>query len=205
MPCSPCVLELHNECYNYHTICNCWANSRSASISSDSENKRGGPAKQDEEVTDPKSTGRKRAAVLYPIEEGMVCEWAGLKFAGGGEHPIIGCNGNLVASRHHGPNKDTLRNEPGNVHRICHHCHNRWHAANDPAYNWDGPFKPHDPETRATIEEITLNEIKWSMKKLKRMDDDGIELRTVEGEQAVGNHEHFPEKGDSQVSIDGEG
>ena len=40
------------------------------------------------EYSDPVSTGRKRAKEMYPIHAGMVCEWAGLKLAGGGVIPI---------------------------------------------------------------------------------------------------------------------
>jgi hypothetical protein len=38
----------------------------------------------------------------------------------------------LQQARHHGPDYNTLNNDPTNVSRICHVCHNRWHAANDP-------------------------------------------------------------------------
>jgi hypothetical protein len=162
---------LHDECFNHHTICGCFSSSRSQDTGDVPRNIRGGPTKSDEEVTDPKSTGRKRAAVLYPIEEGMVCEWSKLKFAGGGKHPIIGCLGRPASDRHHGPNKDTLRNELGNVHRICDYCHNRWHAANDPDYDPEGPFTPHDPNTLATLEEIADNEIYWLTTKTKKVVD----------------------------------
>lgn len=168
--CPPCNLELHNECFNNHSVCGCFDRASLAESKSE-QNKRGGPTKADSEVTDPKSTGRKRAAVLYPIEEGMVCEWTKLKFAGGGKHPIIGCLGNLASDRHHGPNKDTLRNEQGNVHRICDFCHNRWHAANDPDYDPTGPFQPHDPTTLATLEEIADNEIYWITTKTQKVVD----------------------------------
>lgn len=131
--------------------------------------------KLDTEVRDAKSTGRKRAAQLVPLkdEEGnpVVCSWAGLKFAGGGEYPIVGCiiPGRPATNRHHGPDKDTLKNFPGtNLHAICTYCHNRWHALNDPGYveyisrvGGLDKIRPHDSETRATVEEMVQNEQRW--------------------------------------------
>ena len=156
----------------------------------------GRPMSEAHEITDVLSTGRKRAAMLYPIFEGMLCEWAGLKNAGGGVVPIIGCNGNKLSPKkggdgelvqgdvHHGPDKNTLANQPGNAHRICAYCHHRWHAANDKFYGprpkradgkVDGtmPFIPlpdyecleHDADTLATEEEIEENEKYWASRK----------------------------------------
>lgn len=152
-----------------------------------SENKRGGPTKDADEVTDVTSTGRKRAAEMYPIEKGVTtCEWSRLKRAGGGVKPITGCNDNLATHRHHGPDKNTLNNEVGNVHRICVHCHNRWHTNNDAYYgvrptSGSDPFipvghewHPHDPDTKATDEEIVQNEISWTRRKVKKADDESI-------------------------------
>lgn len=123
------------------------------------------------EYSDPVSTGRKRAKEMYPINAGMVCEWAGLKFAGGGVVPIVGCVGRPASDRHHGPDKNTMNNAPGNLHRICDHCHNTWHALNDPHYGerpehtkpfipLSGMFAKHDPTTRATTAEIIEAETK---------------------------------------------
>lgn len=123
---------------------------------------------------DPVSTGRKRAAEMYPISPGMVCEWANLKRAGGGVVPIVGCLGRPASDRHHGPDKNTMNNAPGNLHRICDHCHNTWHAVNDPHYGdrpvHTQPFIPkgdknvdwfdHDPDTQATTQEIIEAETK---------------------------------------------
>lgn len=75
-----------------------------------------------ENLRDPKSTGRKRAAQLYPINSDDPCEWRGLRNCGGGRRPIIGCLDGTQKHRHHGPVKDTTRNEQGNVHRICTDC-----------------------------------------------------------------------------------
>ena len=147
----------------------------------------GRPMAEPGDITDITSTGRKRAAMLYPIFENMKCEWAGLKFAGGGVEPIIGCDNNIIqpnkgpqkGDRHHGPDKNVINNSPGNVHRICSPCHNRYHAKNnryytgprppagepwlpDPQY---GECKPHDPDTKATPEEIEENEKYWAKNK----------------------------------------
>jgi hypothetical protein len=123
------------------------------------------------EYSDPVSTGRKRAKEMYPIHAGMVCEWAGLKLAGGGVIPIVGCVGRPASDRHHGPDKNTMNNAPGNLHRICDHCHNTWHALNDPHYGerpeHTKPFLPltgecakHDSVTKATTIEIIEAESK---------------------------------------------
>jgi hypothetical protein len=108
---------------------------------------------------------------MYPITPGMVCEWAGLKRAGGGVIPIIGCVGRPASDRHHGPDKNTMNNAEGNLHRICDHCHNTWHALNDPHYGerpeHTKPFLPltgecakHDSVTKATTIEIIEAESK---------------------------------------------
>ena len=149
-------------------------------------NQRGGQVKDNSDVTDITSTGRKRAADAYPIIPGMECQWAGLKCAGGGIVPIIGCLGNKAVARHHGPDKNTLHNDAGNVHLICVHCHNRWHTANDSYYagerpsgdNTDSPWLPvgevkqHDSITKATAEEVINNELYWSTRKTKKAEVD---------------------------------
>jgi len=133
---------------------------------------RTGPTKSDEEVTDPKSTGRKRAVEVKPITEGMICEWANLKYAGGGSYPVVGCPGNLATNVHHGPDKNTLNNDPTNLHAICSPCHNRWHTRNDGSYLEDKPgntwlpigeCKAHDSSTRATVVDVALNEAYWKL------------------------------------------
>lgn len=85
-------------------------------------------------MKDPVSTGRKRAAVAYPIQAGQVCEWAFRKNAGGGIEPIIGCAGRPASHIHHGPDKSTLNNDRDNISLVCEFCHNRWHVANDKFY-----------------------------------------------------------------------
>lgn len=134
----------------------------------------GRPPKDESEMTDPESTGRKRAAAALPAEElaGMICEWALLKEAGGGLYPIRGCHGNKATDRHHGPDKNTLNNErKSNLHGICSFCHNEWHAKNDATYvgvrpkdgtPWVpvGEYKLHDPDgERMTIKEALAYEI----------------------------------------------
>lgn len=156
----------------------------------------GGGALAPTMVTDAKSTGRKRAVMLAPILEGMLCEWAGLRQAGGGPIPIVGCAGNQLSDKkngdeeqgwlpghlHHGPDKATLNNAVGtNLHRICSICHNRWHAANDPFYGTRGeahqPFLPtvdyylHDANTEATVEEQEAAEKWWGIKRKERRGD----------------------------------
>lgn len=141
-----------------------------------SEQGRGGQVKDPDAVTDTESTGRKRAAKLFPIEPGMPCEWAGLKLAGGGVQPIMGCipeGRNAATDIHHGPNKSTLANLVGNVHRICSTCHNRWHTVNDRFYNTPRPagmywwpleeydVYEHLPFVYPTDQERAANEIAW--------------------------------------------
>lgn len=199
--CWACVSGLHEECFDLTPIDNagykcCCFDSKPGSDSDNWAKEIGRPVSAPADITDVLSAGRKRAAMLYPIFDGMTCEWAGLKYAGGGVEPIIGCNGNKLSSQkggngelvqgdvHHGPDKNTLANEPGNAHRICAFCHHRWHAANDKFYGErpkkedgkiDGtkPFLPleeyvwsdHDKETQATDEEMAENEIYWASRK----------------------------------------
>lgn len=195
--CWSCAVSLHEECFDMTEIEEGYKCCCTNAPKQDEETRSvGRPISSPEDITDVLSAGRKRAAMLYPIYEGMTCEWAGLKNAGGGVEPIIGCAGNKLSPKkggdgdlvqgdvHHGPDKNTLENSPGNAHRICAFCHHRWHAANDKYYGKrptredgkiDGtkPFLPldeyellqHDPDTRATDEEIKENEIYWSSRK----------------------------------------
>lgn len=195
--CWPCIVGLHEECYDpqldelageiddgQHWVTCC------CSVSKVEDAKEfmgiGRPVSDPKDIGDITSTGRKRAAMLYPIMEGMLCEWSGLKFAGGGVEPIIGCDGHTLTAdkgptkgdRHHGPDKNTISNDPGNVHRICSSCHNRWHARNnefygprppaDQQYLPVVPFELHDPKTLATDEERADNEEWWAKSKADR-------------------------------------
>lgn len=123
--------------------------------------------KDDTVLRDQQSTGRKRAAKAYPLDETALCEWSMKKNCGGGYRPITGCLAGLQQARHHGPDKNTLNNDKGNVHRICHTCHNRWHTLNDPGYVWNSTYDRHDP-FEATIIDIESSEDFWSSKKLTR-------------------------------------
>lgn len=126
--------------------------------------KRSVGVKSPEQVKDPLSTGRKRAAMMYPIFPGKACEWRGKKNCGGGLHPIVGCIEGVQEHVHHGPVKNTLRNEPTNVHRICATCHNRWHGANNPVYDEElYDTLPHQPQP-ATDLELRYNDISRTLK-----------------------------------------
>ncbi len=130
------------------------------SVPHQSYNLVGHPVKDPDKVKDRHSTGRKRAAELYPIIEHRACEWQGKKNCGGGI-PIVGCINGLQRDRHHGPIKDTLENAPGNVHRICKPCHNRWHTVNDAKYVEEEWAKTkHDPQPAEEIE-LLANEAYW--------------------------------------------
>lgn len=193
--CSYCAVGFHWECPNPNGIeCCCTlldnstagpSNLRDVLIGSSGaveKKERGGQIKNMADVNDLESTGRKRAAKLFPIpKEGeprypLACEWQGLVAAGGGVIPIVGCDSGLAKNIHHGPDKNTLANFVGNVHRICSPCHNRWHTINDKYYlgvrpEGDMPYVPleeydwftHSLE-RATKEQLALSEAAWGMK-----------------------------------------
>ncbi len=112
-------------------------------------------SKRDDELKDPHSTGRKRAAILFPLDKDEPCEWRSKAYCGGGKYPIIGCLAGFQENRHHGPDKNTLKNEEGNVHRICDDCHNIWHSQNDPTYDSYNAKLKHEPRG-ATPHEISL-------------------------------------------------
>lgn len=137
----------------------------------------GRPPKDNNDLVDPESAGRKRAAQLLPKEllATMICEWALLKEAGGGVEPIKGCHGNRATDLHHGPSKNTLHNERGednrNLHAICSYCHNLYHARNDKYYEGTRPlddtpwlpvgdWKPHNPNgPKMTVQEAMVEEL----------------------------------------------
>jgi hypothetical protein len=109
--------------------------------------------KRDATLKDQQSTGRKRAARMYPLSPDAPCEWRGQGEVGGGNHPIVGCVSGVQEARHHGPDKSTSNNEEGNVHRICHRCHNRWHAANNEDYDWNSTLvNSHSPRPQTDDE-----------------------------------------------------
>lgn len=198
--CWPCKVGLHEECLDVQMVapeepedqlvddnwvtCCCTITPNVEEVAE--RRGVGRPMKDPNDITDILSTGRKRAQMLYPIIDGSECDWAWLKFAGGGVEPVIGCSGNLIFSergkggRHHGPNKNVIANEPGNVHRLCMSCHARWHALNNQYYGSRPPvgenYLPlpeheslrHDPNTRATDEEREDNEKYWATAKIDR-------------------------------------
>lgn len=115
-------------------------------------------------LTDQQSAGRKRAARMYPLDPAKPCDFRGSSNCGGGSNPITGCLSGKQEARHHGPDKNVSNNEAGNVHRICHYCHNRWHAANDPGYDWNATIYPgHDPRsmTDSEREAAMLDEMRY--------------------------------------------
>lgn len=125
----------------------------------------------DANLKDQQSTGRKRAAVMYPLDREADCDWKMSKNAGGGSKAIIGCINGKQQARHHGPDKNTLNNDLGNVHRICHNCHNRWHTENDNIYVSGIIQNPHSP-VGASMQDIGNNEIYWAGRKVVKANDD---------------------------------
>ena len=197
MMCPPCLVGLHEECYEIIIIedslltdCCCQVESNVLTTMETATRLIGGQ-KATEDVTDIISTGRKRAAQLKPIIEGMICEWATLLYAGGGVVPIVGCLGTVLTKEkgkgvntgniHHGPDKSTLNNSDPNLHRICGVCHNRWHALNNPFYAVDRPSDPeeafipisgtsliHDRHTVASADDLEYSELWWDINPKER-------------------------------------
>lgn len=126
--------------------------------------------KDDSNLRDQQSTGRKRAAAKFPLDETAPCEWSMKKNCGGGKFPITGCVTGLQMARHHGPDKNTLNNDEGNVHRICATCHNRWHTLNDEGYDWTAVHEPHSPR-EATVIDISDSEEFWQGRRLVKAKD----------------------------------
>lgn len=168
MACVECGRGFHDECIS-EDCNNCHPDeyqiTQSITATGSRKGMMGAPMKDPETIGDPYSTGRKRAAIQYPLFKTNPCEWRGKKNCGGGLKPIIGCTEGKQAHRHHGPVKNPLRNEPGNVHRICANCHNHWHTENDPQYDeqiYNG--LPHNPEPADELE-LLANETMWKLRK----------------------------------------
>ncbi|SRR6266498_1446158 len=173
MSCTSCGAGFHKECES--TPCCCEGSPPVANLLEEEDNEQilhrnisGRGRARDSNLKDQQSTGRKRAALDYPLSPERACEWKALRYAGGGKHPIIGCHDGKQQARHHGPDKNTLNNEIGNVHRICANCHNRWHTANDSEYTPGDYGKAHNPTIQATIDEIAKNEAYWIRNKPKK-------------------------------------
>jgi hypothetical protein len=161
MGCPGCGRFFHEEC---ETNCENCHGEQDRVVKSITNGSMGAPIKDPDKVTDRFSTGRKRAAVLYPIFKDKPCDWRGKKNVGGG-HGIVGCINGMQQHRHHGPIKDTLRNDPENIHRICTKCHSRWHAVNDPLYSEEEyEDLPHSPEDATDIELLTAD-AEWRLKR----------------------------------------
>ena len=137
--------------------------------------KTGRKMKPNSRLKNPMRTGRMRDNAIKPIGPGDKCEWAELKYAGGGVIPIVGCLGNAATTVHHGPDKDWLNNNEENLHKLCSDCHSAYHKFNDPFYVSRRPepgtpfyfreevldrLTPHDPNTKATKQEILQNIMK---------------------------------------------
>jgi hypothetical protein len=178
MGCLSCGRGFHQECPIGCSICH---SQNQLEIESEPDNdedwrkgfKRNsrGKGRRDETLRDQQSTGRKRAAKEYPLDRNAACEWQGLLFAGGGTYPIVGCLDGKQQARHHGPDKNTLNNELGNVHRICHQDHNRWHSRNDEGYNWGSVYRSHNGETKASPQEQFDDMKTWIHVKLQKVVD----------------------------------
>ena len=228
--CPACYAELHSECLwpmkleevsfkgaqGNIIVCCCDAEEAANDgvieevlIGTSTTDKRGnlpqGANKSASDVRDPTSTGRKRAVKLKPIIEGMVCEWANLRSAGGGVFPIVGCEGIILTTQkgndertgnvHHGPDKSTLNNSDENLHRVCGKCHNRWHELNNPEYNEPRPknggawvpvaeFFPHDKHSLATDRQKQRDAEWWALPKGKRPNYSDY-VHEVTGEEEV--------------------
>ncbi len=163
MPCMGCGRGFHEECDTHCDECHPLIIHNlfeGEALSSSTRNENG--YKSDDKVTDYYSTGRKRAALLYPInkEDPAPCEWRGKKNCRGGL-ASTGCNNGFQQYRHHGPDKTPINNAVGNVHQICKKCHKRWHFTNDAVYVKEEYIKTaHEPQ-EATIEELQEYERKW--------------------------------------------
>lgn len=171
MACVSCGVGLHFECNDEPCCCSVNGAPPVAEEVDEEDVRNRRTYKRDSVLKDQQSTGRKRAAQAYPLDESAPCEWRSLRFAGGGRYPIIGCNDGNQQARHHGPDKNTLNNEKGNVHRICAKCHNRWHTRNDADYVPGNPGKNHDHITQASIQDIMDSELYWARNKTVKAKD----------------------------------
>lgn len=137
--CLACRRGNHKKCFEDFCTCTHFDSTGLPSVDPKPEKKYGKNRKHDHELIDPQSTGRKRAAKMYPLDPNLDCDFAGTLNAGEipGLQGIEGCGireGSKVGSqqaRHH-LDYDTLNNEPDNVVRICHSCHVLIHHKNDP-------------------------------------------------------------------------
>lgn len=173
MACVSCGSGMHFECItvNNDGECCCLNDTPVAEEIEDEPSYKNRTYKTERSLKDQQSTGRKRAAKLYPLDGEAPCEWLGLKFAGGGSIPIVGCSSGKQEARHHGPDKNTLNNDKGNVHRICTKCHNRWHTRNDPTYVAGEIKHYHDERTKASVADTMESELYWARNKTVKAKD----------------------------------
>lgn len=170
--CIACAAEVYAECNNpkyideeYFVPCAFVSDSEVEEI--EEKRQRGRPVKEDSELQNAERVGRQRANRIKPISTGDKCEWAMLKYAGGGVEPVIGCMGNPAAVIHHGPDKSYLNNDESNLHKLCRDCHAIWHARNDKYYDSrpednsafipNQEYKEHDFISKATVDEVIAN------------------------------------------------
>lgn len=187
MYCVMCTANFHSSCLGNctctHETSNITIAVEDGELESDDEGRRSGRTREprggrsssgrrDATLKDQQSTGRKRAAKLYPLNREAPCEWRNKTNCGGGARPVIGClNGNQQA-RHHGPDKSVSNNEEGNVHRICHSCHYRWHRANDPSYDWNDNARPSHsplPMSPADFDTALANQVAYEQNKDRKL------------------------------------
>lgn len=186
--CSPCLNGKHEECVNEiveEIICGCAhidsptptpvLGTIAAALEEQGLSEVGEEStrrlKLDSAVTDPQSTGRKRAAALYPLkdEKGnrVPCDLANKKaptLPNYMEVQIDGCGvrpatiATHARARHHN-DYNTLNNERENILLLCNSCHALLHAKNDPfkdvIYERIYGFKP------------DTSDLKWANKALK--------------------------------------
>jgi len=108
---------------------------------------------------------------MFPRDASADCEWLGKKFLLESDGELfVGCNNGKQDAIHHGPNKDTLVNEVGNVWRVCTRCHNRYHTLIDPTYDWNREEFFPITLAEATVEEQAASEIMWMGRKVKAGD-----------------------------------
>jgi hypothetical protein len=161
MKCGPCISRNHEDCANEwvtELVCNCDHDSAydiiptppvgsiGAALNLESEvpdsRTHTRRYKNDDAVTDQQSTGRKRAAALYPLKDSngsrIPCDFSNkarclpsymeVQIDGCGLRP--GTFPKHAQARHHN-DYNTLNNERSNVALLCHDCHNLLHAKND--------------------------------------------------------------------------
>lgn len=191
MGCIACARHLHEECeYDECPVCEICNPKLLINIEIVHKSKQESHYDKNKEFKDASSTGRHRAALLYPyicdscghtkpqhadgtdactkdncscsLFKWRPCEWRNTRNNGGGRNPTVGCGDGLGTNRHHGPIKDPLRNELGNVHLICAKCHQRWHMLNDNYYDEKEAMQQKHEPVSATDQEILQNELRWA-------------------------------------------